>query len=191
MLKAQGHEVTGCDTDLYPPMSDYVAKYGIPCAQGFSPEHLDPRPDLVVIGNAIHADNPEARAVWTRDSLRLHGGGHRPICGGGPGKFGGGRNSRQDHDHGPLRVSPASGGALPEHDRRRRGQGLRQLLSMGRRKMDGAGRDEYDTAFFDKGPSSLHYAPSLLIPGNIEVDHLDNFRTWASWRRPSCASSGP
>ena len=65
LLHARGLRVTGSDRALYPPMSDALARWGIPVALGFDAKNvLSPRPDLVVIGNAVRADNPEARAVF-------------------------------------------------------------------------------------------------------------------------------
>ncbi|HJX28436.1 MAG TPA: Mur ligase domain-containing protein, partial [Thermoanaerobaculia bacterium] len=60
LLQAQGHRVRGTDGPLYPPMSTLLEQAGIRPSQGYDPSHLDPRPDLVVIGNAIHRNNPEA-----------------------------------------------------------------------------------------------------------------------------------
>lgn len=177
LLKAQGHEVTGCDTALYPPMSDYVAKYGIPCAEGFDPSHLDPRPDLVVIGNAIHADNPEARAVIEEGIPYL-------SMAEAIGRFAvEGRDSLVvAGTHGKTTTTALCGYLL-------HASGLRPNMIVGGVAKDfdssflwGGGPwtviegDEYETAFFDKGPKFLHYAPSLLILGNIEMDHLDNFK---------------
>ena len=177
MLRAQGHEVTGCDTALYPPMSDYVAKYGIPCATGFSPGHMEPRPDLVVIGNAIHADNPEAQSVMD-DGIpylsmaeaigRFAVEGHKSLVVAGT--------------HGKTTTTALCGYLLDA-------AGLAPNMIVGGVAKDfdssflwGGGPwtvlegDEYETAFFDKGPKFLHYAPSLLVLGNIEMDHLDNFK---------------
>jgi UDP-N-acetylmuramate: L-alanyl-gamma-D-glutamyl-meso-diaminopimelate ligase len=64
LLKSRGLGVTGSDADVYPPMSTALEAWGIPVAKGFRPENvLERRPDLVVIGNAVRADNPEARAA--------------------------------------------------------------------------------------------------------------------------------
>ncbi len=180
LLKAQGHEVTGCDTALYPPMSDYVARYGIPLAEGFSPSHLEPRPDLVVVGNAIHADNPEARAcveegvpyLSMAEAIRKFAvDGRRSLVVAGT--------------HGKTTTAALAGYLLDA-------AGLRPNLIVGgiARNFDasflwGGGAwtvlegDEYETAFFDKGPKFLHYDPSVLLLNNIEMDHLDNFRDLA------------
>ena len=177
LLKAQGHEVTGCDTDLYPPMSDYVAKYGVPCDKGFSPSHLDPRPDLVVIGNAIHSDNPEAQAVMDEGIPYV-------SMAEAIGRFAvEGRESLVvAGTHGKTTTTALCGYLL-------HAVGLCPNMIVGGVAKDfdssflwGGGQwtvlegDEYETAFFDKGPKFLHYAPSLLILGNIEMDHLDNFK---------------
>ncbi|MGZ8498602.1 MAG: Mur ligase domain-containing protein, partial [Candidatus Binatia bacterium] len=63
LLKARGYRVTGSDQNIYPPMSTYLADVGINVLAGFRAEHLVPRPDLVVIGNAVSRNNPEAEAV--------------------------------------------------------------------------------------------------------------------------------
>ncbi|HET7007075.1 MAG TPA: Mur ligase domain-containing protein, partial [Candidatus Binatia bacterium] len=63
LLKARGYRITGSDQNIYPPMSTYLADIGIPILSGFRAEHLLPRPDLVVVGNAVSRDNPEAQAV--------------------------------------------------------------------------------------------------------------------------------
>jgi UDP-N-acetylmuramate: L-alanyl-gamma-D-glutamyl-meso-diaminopimelate ligase len=177
LLKAQGHEVTGCDVDLYPPMSDYVAKYGIPCEKGFDPAHLSPRPDLVVIGNAIHADNPEATAVLDEGIPYM-------SMAEAIGRFAveGRKSLVVAGTHGKTTTSAMCGYLLHE-------SGLHPNMIVGGVAKDfdssflwGGGEwtvlegDEYETAFFDKGPKFLHYRPSILILANIEMDHLDNFR---------------
>ena len=73
LLKARGHQVQGSDAHVYPPMSDFLAREGITVFDGYSPEHLDPGIDLVVVGNAISRGNPELEAVldgaWRYASL--------------------------------------------------------------------------------------------------------------------------
>src|SRR5580698_7417230 len=63
MLRAQGHRVTGSDMAAYPPMSDQLRGMGIPIMEPYSEKNLDPRPDLVVVGNAISRGNPELERV--------------------------------------------------------------------------------------------------------------------------------
>lgn len=177
LLKAQGHEVSGCDTALYPPMSDYLIGYGIKAAEGFNASHIATAPDLVVIGNAVHKENPEALAcvengvpylsmaeairrfaIAERESLVVAG------------------------THGKTTTTAICGYLMRE-------AGLDPVMVVGgiAKNSDssflcGNGNwavlegDEYETAFFDKGPKFLHYAPSILILNNIEMDHLDNFK---------------
>ncbi len=63
LLQSQGYRVTGSDQNVYPPMSTYLQGIGIPILSGYREEHLSPRPALVVIGNAVSRNNPEAQAV--------------------------------------------------------------------------------------------------------------------------------
>lgn len=179
LLKAQGHDVTGCDTALYPPMSDAIRAYGIPVrSDGFDPSHLDANPDLVIIGNAVHESNPEARAAidlgieylsMAEAIRRFSVIGRRSLVVAGT--------------HGKTTTTALSGWLLSE-------AGLRPNVLVGGIVNDwdasfrwGGGEwtvlegDEYETAFFDKGPKFLHYDPSTLILNNIELDHLDNFES--------------
>src|SRR5262245_39604844 len=66
LLKAAGHRVTASDTAFYPPMGDALRAWGIETMTGFDPAHLEPAPDLVVVGNVCRKDNPEARAAIDR-----------------------------------------------------------------------------------------------------------------------------
>ena len=67
ILKEQGYRVTGSDEHVYPPMSTLLAGLGIPLKNGYRPENLTPTPDLVVVGNVIRRENPEAQAVLAQD----------------------------------------------------------------------------------------------------------------------------
>ncbi len=177
LLKAQGHEVSGCDTALYPPMSDYLVRYGIKSAQGFAPGHLSPPPDLVVIGNAVHKDNPEAVACIENGVPYL-------SMAEAIGRFAIGRRESLvvAGTHGKTTTTALCGHLMKE-------AGLDPAMVVGgiAKNSDssflfGKGQwavlegDEYETAFFDKGPKFLHYSPTILILNNIEMDHLDNFK---------------
>ena len=63
MLKEAGYRITGSDQQVYPPMSDFLAEGGIMVFEGYGPDNLEPRPDLVVVGNVITRKNPEAAAL--------------------------------------------------------------------------------------------------------------------------------
>src|SRR5688572_6264648 len=60
MLRAAGHDVSGCDTAFYPPMGPALERWGVACSHGFDPAHLSPAPDLVIVGNVCRPHNPEA-----------------------------------------------------------------------------------------------------------------------------------
>jgi len=177
LLAAQGHTVTGCDGKLYPPMSEYIERYGVTVFEGHDPSHLDPPPDLVIVGNAIHADNPECRACMDASIPYLSMA--QAIA-----RF------ALDEERTSLVVSGTHGKTTTTalcgfllHD-----AGLSPNMLVGGIARDfdssflwGGGQttvvegDEYETAFFDKGPKFLHYRPDILILNNIELDHLDNF----------------
>jgi len=178
LLKARGIEVTGSDRALYPPMSTALAGWGIPVHEGFRAENvLAHRPDLVVIGNAVRADNPEARAVieagipYRSFSDALYelamAGKHSLAVTGTHGKttttalcawllYATGRD--------PSFL--VGGISLDFEGSFREGQG-RHFVVEG---------DEYDTAFFDKTPKFLHYHPRTLIVTSVEFDHADIYR---------------
>ncbi|MCP4024186.1 MAG: UDP-N-acetylmuramate:L-alanyl-gamma-D-glutamyl-meso-diaminopimelate ligase, partial [Desulfobacteraceae bacterium] len=67
ILKEMGYEVTGSDQNIYPPMSDFLAQKGISLFNGYHPDNLKNKPDLVIIGNAVTRQNPEAQAVLDRN----------------------------------------------------------------------------------------------------------------------------
>jgi len=178
LLKARGIEVTGSDENVYPPMSDALAAWGIPVAQGFRPENvLAGAPDLVVIGNAVRANNPEARAAID-GGLRylsfpdaLHelaiAGRHSIVIAGTHGKTT--TTSllatilvETGRDPGVLvgGISENLGGSF------RNGAGPHFVVE----------GDEYDTAFFDKTPKFLHYGARTAVITSVEFDHADIYR---------------
>lgn len=181
LLKAQGHRVTGCDTALYPPMSDAIERYGIELLQGFSPDHLDPRPDVVIIGNAVHAGNPEAKAAIDEgmDYLSMAEAIRRFALDGRKSLVVAGT-------HGKTTTTALCGYLLREtgfHPNLLVGGILRELdvsFLWGGGEWTVLEGDEYETSFFDKGPKFLHYCPDLLVLNNIEMDHLDNFKDLAA-----------
>jgi UDP-N-acetylmuramate: L-alanyl-gamma-D-glutamyl-meso-diaminopimelate ligase len=174
LLKAAGHQVRGSDDNVYPPMSDKLAAWGIEVRRGYKPENLDPAPDLVVVGNVIKKTNPEAEALIQRGlpytsfpkalgELFLEGR-HSVVVAGTHGKTtttsltawlltSGGR------DPGLLV------GGVPENF----GEGFR----LGKSEYFVVEGDEYDTAYFDKVPKFLHYRPRSLILTSLEYDHAD------------------
>ena len=184
LLKARGIDVTGSDKKLYPPMSTALADWGIVPEEGFDPAHLEPSaarsgraPDLVVIGNAVRADNPEARAAIesgvpyrsVSDALYELAIAHRHCI-------------TVSGTHGKTTTTNLAAQILLA-------TGRDPSLLVGGISLDfegsfreGAGEhfvvegDEYDTAFFDKTPKFLHYHPDTLILTSVEFDHADIYR---------------
>ncbi|MBM3263378.1 MAG: UDP-N-acetylmuramate:L-alanyl-gamma-D-glutamyl-meso-diaminopimelate ligase [candidate division Zixibacteria bacterium] len=174
MLKSLGHRVTGSDRDVYPPISTMLAMQQIPVYQGFDAAHLDPAPDLVVIGNAVSRGNPEAETVLERRMRYLS----MP-------------EALKDFflwDRHPIVVTGTHGKttttSLIAHVLREAGfdpsyiiGGIPVGWETGARL--GAGKyfllegDEYDSAFFDKRAKFLHYLPHIAVINNIEYDHAD------------------
>ena len=180
MLKEAGYEVTGSDQHVYPPMSTFLSSLGITISEGFRRENLSHRPDLVVVGNAVSKDNLEVVAMF---DMGLHfcslpqalnrffatGKGTLVITG----------------THGKTTTAALLawilatagldpgfmvGGILKNFDRNYNvGQGPYFVVE----------GDEYDTAFFDKGPKFLHFTPSRAILTSVEFDHADIYKDLA------------
>lgn len=178
LLKARGIEVTGSDKALYPPMSTALAGWQIPVTEGFSADNvLGRRPDLVVIGNAVRRDNPEARAA---------------IDGGLPYRsFSDALYELAIDGRHCLTVTGTHGKttttSLSAHLLAATGRDPSFLVggiaeNFGGSFHEGRGEhfvvegDEYDTAFFDKTPKFLHYHPRTAIITSVEFDHADIYR---------------
>jgi UDP-N-acetylmuramate: L-alanyl-gamma-D-glutamyl-meso-diaminopimelate ligase len=184
LLKQAGHRVTGSDASFLPPMSDALARWGIETLQGFDPRHLDPAPELVVIGNVCRPSNPEARAAIER-GLRYA-------------SFPGSLRSMFLEDrrsfvvagtHGKTTTSALLAYLLDAC-------GLRPGFLVGGLPADfpesfragAAGApfvvegDEYDSAFFEKTPKFWQYAPHVAVITSIEHDHIDIYPDMASYR---------
>jgi len=179
-----GHEVSGCDSGVYPPMSTMLAEAGIRVHEGFSAAALAERPDLVVIGNALSRGNPAVEHVlnerlryvsgpqWLADQV-LAGRRVAAIAG----------------THGKTTTTAMTAFILE-----RAGLAPGYLVGglppgFGRSAHCGAGEwfvieaDEYDTAFFDKRSKFVHYRPEVLLINNLEYDHADIFPDLAAIQR--------
>jgi len=181
LLKSRGHEVTGSDEGVYPPMSTALERWGIPVGIGFAAENVTRRrPDLVVIGNAVRPDNPEARAAIDGglqtssfpDALYHHAirGKHSVVVTGTHGKTTTTSLVATLLDACGRDPSLLVGGITANFDGSFRDGGGPEFVVEG---------DEYDTAFFDKTPKFLHYHPDTLVLTSIEFDHADIYRDLA------------
>jgi UDP-N-acetylmuramate: L-alanyl-gamma-D-glutamyl-meso-diaminopimelate ligase len=177
MLKEHGFHVTGSDNAAYPPMSDFLASLNIPLLQPFSEGNLQPQPDLVVVGNAISRGNSELEYVLDHkipfESMPqcLHdeflAGRERLVVAGTHGKTTTASLLAWLFHHAGRAPGFLIGG-IPENF------GTSFMLGSGREFiLEG---DEYDTAFFDKGPKFLHYFPDAVLLTSVEFDHADIYR---------------
>jgi UDP-N-acetylmuramate: L-alanyl-gamma-D-glutamyl-meso-diaminopimelate ligase len=174
MLQARGHRVTGSDQNVYPPMSTMLEGLGIPVAQGYRPENLEAAPDCVVIGNALSRGNPEVEETLSRrltyrsqaevvkeEFIR---GRRSLVVAGTHGKTTATSIATWVMEVGGLNPSFLVGGV---------GQNFGQSFRVTEGDHFIIEGDEYDTAFFDKGPKFMHYLPEVSIVNNIEFDHAD------------------
>ncbi len=174
LLRADGIEVTGSDLNAYPPMSDQLEALGIRIRKGYRPEHLDADTDLVVIGNAVRKDNPEALEAeqrgLTRASLpqalaELYLVGRHSVVAAGT--------------HGKTTTSAMLASILESAGREPGFLVGGVPIDFGATSRPGSGEifvvegDEYDSAFFDKRPKFLHYRPRSALLTSIEFDHAD------------------
>jgi UDP-N-acetylmuramate: L-alanyl-gamma-D-glutamyl-meso-diaminopimelate ligase len=177
LLRAAGHRVTGSDENVYPPMSEQLQQLGIPYQEGYSPANLDPAPDVVVVGNAISRGNPELESVLNRKLYYTSAAvvikeefirGHTSLAVAGT--------------HGKTTTTSIlawvmeCAGFNPSFLI----GGVAENFGSSYRLMDSdvfvIEADEYDTAYFDKGPKMWHYLPDIAIVNNIEFDHADIYR---------------
>jgi UDP-N-acetylmuramate: L-alanyl-gamma-D-glutamyl-meso-diaminopimelate ligase len=177
MLKQRGFQVTGSDAAAYPPMSDFLSSLGIPVAQPFDAKNLEPRPDLVVIGNAISRGNVELEYVldqripfcslpqllhdeFLKDKEVL-------VVAGTHGKTTTTSMLSWIFHSAGLDASFLIGGIA---------ENFGSSFRLGTGKYFILEGDEYDTAFFDKGPKFLHYFPDAIILTSVEFDHADIYK---------------
>ncbi|NLD13549.1 MAG: UDP-N-acetylmuramate:L-alanyl-gamma-D-glutamyl-meso-diaminopimelate ligase [Gammaproteobacteria bacterium] len=176
LARQLGYRVTGSDANVYPPMSTQLEQQGIELMQGYLPEHLQPQPDLVVIGNALSRGNPAVEYVldrglpyvsgpqWLADHV-LQGKWVLAVSG----------------THGKTTTTSMLAWIL-EHVGMQPGfliGGVPQNFGVSAR-IGGSDffvveADEYDSAFFDKRSKFVHYRPRTLVMNNLEFDHADIF----------------
>jgi UDP-N-acetylmuramate: L-alanyl-gamma-D-glutamyl-meso-diaminopimelate ligase len=183
MLQSAGYVVTGSDENVYPPMSDMLRTWGIETYTPYAAENLDrARPDLVIIGNVIRRVNPEATAVRERRLPQMSF----------PAAFGA-LIAATRHSvviagtHGKTTTSALMGHVLAQ-------AGLDPTFLVGGVTLDYGGNfrlghgphvvvegDEYDTAYWDKGPKFLHYRSRTALLTSVEFDHADIYRDLAHY----------
>jgi UDP-N-acetylmuramate: L-alanyl-gamma-D-glutamyl-meso-diaminopimelate ligase len=175
MLKAAGYRVTGSDENVYPPMSDMLREWGIEVFTPYSADNLDrARPDLVIIGNVIRRVNPEATAVRERRLPQMSfpaamgalilTGKHSVVIAGTHGKTT--TSALMAHVLVEAGLDPTflvGGVTLNYGANYRLGKGEHVVVE----------GDEYDTAYFDKGPKFLHYRARTALLTSVEFDHAD------------------
>ena len=174
MLQARGHHVTGSDQNIYPPMSTMLESLGIDLFKGYDATHLNPAPDCVVVGNAIPRGNPEVEETLNRKLLyrsqaelvkeEFIRGKHCLAVAGTHGKTTTTSIASWVMDQGGLNPSFLIGGIAQNFGSSFRVTDSDYMIIEA---------DEYDTAYFDKGPKFMHYLPELAIVNNIEFDHAD------------------
>jgi UDP-N-acetylmuramate: L-alanyl-gamma-D-glutamyl-meso-diaminopimelate ligase len=177
MLQARGHKVTGSDMNVYPPMSTMLESLGIPVMQGYDASHLAPAPDCVVIGNAIPRGNPEVEETLNRRLLyrsqaevvkeEFIRGRRSLVVAGTHGKTTTTSIAAWIMERGGLDPSFLVGGVVQNFGASFRVTDSPYFIIEG---------DEYDTAYFDKGPKFMHYLPEIAIVNNIEFDHADIYK---------------
>ncbi len=177
MLQARGYRVTGSDQAAYPPMSDFLAGLGIIVAQPFDEAHLKPHPELVVVGNAISRGNVELEYVLDQrlpmrslpdllyqEFLRLR----EPIVVAGT--------------HGKTTTTSMLAWIFQVAGRKPSfliggiAENFGSSFGLGEGGEFIIEGDEYDSAFFDKGPKFLHYMPVSAILSSVEFDHADIYK---------------
>ena len=180
MLSERGYRVTGSDSHVYPPMSTMLKDMGIDLYEGFAAEHLDPAPDLVIVGNAVSRGNPEVEAALSRKIPYLSlpevlrdffiRGKNSVVVTGTHGKTT--TTALIAHIFTSCGLAPSFivAGLPRNFDRSYRlGQGEHFIIE----------GDEYDSAFFAKWAKFFYYLPDTLIINNIEFDHADIYQDLA------------
>ena len=183
MLKAAGYQVTGSDENVYPPMSTQLARWGIEVMTPYAPENLQrARPDLVVVGNVVPMVNVEATAMREQGLRHVSfpqalgdlflAPRHGVVVVGTHGKTTATAMMGALLHHAGRDPSFLVGGVTRDFESNFRLGGGPHFAVEG---------DEYDTAYFDKGPKFLHYHPRTAIFTSCELDHIDIYRDEAHY----------
>lgn len=176
LARELGHKVTGSDTAIYPPMSDQLRAAGIEIMEGYDPKHLQPAPDLVVVGNAMSRGNAAVEYVLNQ-GLRYTSGPQMLAEVILPGRWVigvAGTHGKTTTTSMVAWLLEAAGltpgfliGGVPGN--------FPVSARLGAAPFFAVEADEYDTAFFDKRSKFIHYKPRTAILNNLEFDHADIF----------------
>ncbi|MFZ9036011.1 MAG: UDP-N-acetylmuramate:L-alanyl-gamma-D-glutamyl-meso-diaminopimelate ligase [Francisellaceae bacterium] len=176
LAKAKGYRVSGCDTHIYPPMSDFLDQQGIDIIEGFDSDQLTPVPDLIIVGNTMKRGMPVVEAMlnrklnyasapqWLYETILKH----KTVIAiaGTHGKTTTSCLVAHMLDKAGFNPGFLIGGVSEDF-------GVSARLTASDYFVIEA--DEYDTAFFDKRSKFIHYHPDILVMNNLEFDHADIF----------------
>jgi UDP-N-acetylmuramate: L-alanyl-gamma-D-glutamyl-meso-diaminopimelate ligase len=186
LAKQLGHQVSGCDANVYPPMSTQLELAGINLIEGFDPEQLQPAPDLIIVGNAMSRGNPCVEYMldnglaytsgpqWLGDNLLRDQ--YVLSVSGTHGKTTTSSMLAKILDYAGLKPGFLIGGVPSDF-------GLSARLGGGDNSKSSyfvVEADEYDSAFFDKRSKFVHYHSNTLVINNLEFDHADIFENLAA-----------
>jgi UDP-N-acetylmuramate: L-alanyl-gamma-D-glutamyl-meso-diaminopimelate ligase len=176
LLSKKGYKLSGSDTNCYPPMSDVIAALGIEFRQGFSGDHVKDA-DLVIIGNVCDALNPEAKYARENSipTMSLPEAIYRFFIEGKKSIVVAGTHGKTTTT-GLLSHVFSSAGKKPGYMIGGVMQGGEESSVVGEGNYFIIEGDEYDTAYFDKCPKFLHYAPHVAVITSIEFDHVDIYK---------------
>src|ERR1043165_3085060 len=177
MLQARGHKVTGSDQNVYPPMSTQLEALGIEIMLGYAPKNARVGAACVIVGNTISRGNPELEEVLNRKLLyrsqaavvkeEFIRGRRSLVVAGTHGKTTTTSIATWIAEVGGLNPSFLVGGVVQNFGASFRVTDSEYFIIEG---------DEYDTAYFDKGPKFMHYLPEVAVVANVEFDHADIYK---------------
>jgi len=180
LARQLGHEVSGSDQAIYPPMSEQLAVQGIHLYQGYDPAHLDPAPDLVIIGNALSRGNPAVEYVLDRGLSYTSGPAFLAeqilykrwvlaVAG-----------THKTTTSSMLAWILSAAGMVPGYLIGGVALNFPATAALGEAPFFVVEADEYDSAFFDKRAKFIHYRPRTLVLNNLEYDHADIYPDMAA-----------
>jgi UDP-N-acetylmuramate: L-alanyl-gamma-D-glutamyl-meso-diaminopimelate ligase len=186
LLQLKGHRVTGSDQAAYPPMSNLLRDLGVPIAEPFAESNLEPAPDLIIVGNALSRGNVEVETMLDRripftSMARIV---HEEFIAGHESLVVAGTHGKTTTTSMLAWIYEVAARKRPELAPSFLIGGVAENFGTSFHLRDGRlfiiEGDEYDTAFFDKGPKFMHYFPDALILTHVEFDHADIYADLAA-----------